>query len=399
MNTFSQDFFINNRIKLINEIPDCLIILSANSMLQYSADEPYPFRQDSSFWYFSGIEEPDAILVIDTSENESKLLLPTLNDYQNLWDGSYDKSEITKISGIKSVSSVDELSKIVKKAKNRKQKIGCLNPFEVIVEPYGFYSNPSRRSLESKIREFGAEPIDIRLEIARIRQQKQPIEIEAIQETINITQKSLENVKKQLSEYNTEQEIYRKLTIEFLKNGGDEHGFAPIIASGANAAIIHYKKNSATVKKNEMLLLDVGVKKQKYASDISRTWSIGKPTKRQKDIHKAVVDIQDYALSLLKPGVYLKDYQKDVEQMINQKMKKLDISNADEKFPHGISHFLGLDIHDSGDYNSPITEGSVLTVEPGIYVPDEGIGVRIEDNVLVTKNGIEILSKNIPREL
>jgi Xaa-Pro aminopeptidase len=146
-------------------------------------------------------------------------------------------------------------------------------------------------------------------------------------------------------------------------------------------------------------LLDVGAKKYGYSADISRTWIYGKPSDRQRAIYDAVLQLQDKAFSMLKPGVLLREYQQEMEKAASKLMKKLHSDTENEKYPHGFSHFLGIDVHDAGDYESPLVEGMVLTVEPGLYLYDERIGVRIEDNVIVTKNGIKNLSEHIPRDL
>jgi Xaa-Pro aminopeptidase len=145
--------------------------------------------------------------------------------------------------------------------------------------------------------------------------------------------------------------------------------------------------------------LDVGAEYLGYSADISRTWSVGNATKRQVDVYQAVLELQDKAFNMLKPGVYVREYQELMEKEAISVVAKLGASFVGDKFPHGFSHFLGIDVHDAGDYEQPLQENSVITVEPGIYLPIEGIGVRIEDDVRITKNGIEILSKNIPRVL
>jgi len=157
-------------------------------------------------------------------------------------------------------------------------------------------------------------------------------------------------------------------------------------------------KNLQPVANNAFLLVDVGARVNGYSADISRTWFIGeKITDRHRELYEAVLKIQKYAFGLLKPGVILKDYQIDVEKYALKLFKKLNVEI--DKYPHGFSHFLGLDTHDAGDYSSPIVENTVLTVEPGIYLPKEGIGIRVEDDVRITSTGIEVMSKQIPSDL
>lgn len=399
MNKITKDFYINNRNKLIESIPNTLIVIPAHSMLQSSADTTYPFRQDSNFWYLTGINEPDLLLLVDTKSGESSLVLPERNDYQNQWDGAVDTKNLQNLSGIKVLLTGLNLASKIEEAVVRGQNIGYLKPLDELVQPYGFYSNPSRRKLEEELLKTTDELVDVRLDIARLRQIKQPEEIQLIQKAIDITGDSLKKVKSNLSKFNLESEINSYLTAEFYSRRANGHGYEPIIASSKNAAVIHYNHNNQPIKNDSLILLDVGASYGMYSADISRTWAVGNPSKRQQDVYNAVLEIQNKAISMLKPGVLLKQYQLDVEDLAKKAMKELDCSNAEEKYPHGFSHFLGLDVHDAGDYQLPLSEGMILTVEPGIYLQDEGIGVRIEDNILITKSGNRVLSEKIPRYL
>jgi Xaa-Pro aminopeptidase len=404
MTKFTNSFFTKNRKKLIKNLPEHFLVFTAHSMVQSAADIAYPFRQDSSFWYFTGIEEPDIWLTIDTETNTSVLYLPQKNEYQNEWDGEFDHTELQKTSGIDEIRFKSDLKRILKTAINDNRHIGYLPPLPDRVEPYGFYANPARKLLLEYLTTEGECPedalVDIRKHVARLRQVKQAVEIQAIQKAIDITGAGLKYVQENIETYAREGEAQRALSAEFLRLGSDKHAFEPIVASGANAAIIHYEKSHSQLRKLDLVLFDVGADYGGYAADVSRVYSIGKaPSARQKEIWQACLDIQQYAFSLLKPGVLLRDYQKKVEEKANSIFLKLNCSMADKPFPHGISHFLGLDPHDAGLYEEPLVEGCVITVEPGIYLPDEGIGVRVEDDVLITKTGIRILSDSIPKLL
>jgi Xaa-Pro aminopeptidase len=403
MINFSAEFYTRNRQRLVEACPDSLIFIAASSRLQYSADMAYPFRQDTSFWYLTGINEPDIVLVIDTGTKKSQLILPNLNDYQQEWDGALDKPELTSCSGISSFSDSKYITQLVKNANARGLNICSLEPLPEVVAPYGFYSNPARSRLTKTLsdtiggRSKSKKIKDIRLDIARLRQIKQSEEIEAIQSAIDITGRALGYIKSRLAGFKTEKDLELAITAEIFKLGAAGHAYEPIVASGKNAATIHYMKNNQNIKSNELLLLDVGALVDGYAADISRTWAVGSPTDRQKEIFAAVIKLQQQAFDLLKAGVVLKEYQDKMENFAKVAVTKLGKTMT--KYPHGFSHFLGLDVHDAGDYHSPLAEGSVITVEPGLYFADEGIGVRIEDNVLVTKNGFKILSDDIPKSL
>jgi Xaa-Pro aminopeptidase len=397
---FSSDFFARNRERLTESLPHHLIVIPAHCLLQMSADQNYPFKQDNSFWYLTGINEPELVVCIDTELQKTFMFLPDQSEFHTEWDGAYDVAEIKKISGIENIEPMAKLTDYIANAHEEKKQIGYLEPLPDKVEPYGFYSNPSRRNLAEIIKTIVSEPKDIRIDLARLRQVKQPVEIEAIRSAIDITAKALEQVQEYIKS-NKGQEINEKsieniLSKNFIETGG--HAYEPIVASGKNAATIHYMKNSAPVEQNTFLLLDVGAKVMGYSADISRTWFVGNNiTNRHKQFYAAVQDIQEYAFGLLGPGVILKEYQELVEVFAFKIFNKLGIEM--ERYPHGFSHFLGLDTHDAGDYNSPLVENSVITVEPGIYLPEEGFGIRIEDDVLITKTGIEVMSKQIPSNL
>ncbi len=396
---FNSDFFILNRSKLMDSLPDSIVVVTANGLLQSSADCTFEFRQDSNFWYLTGVDEPDFVLIINTKIRKSQLLLPQQNDYKKEWGGRYDNEGICSRSGIKNIDSLARLPTILKRAKITGLSLGYLKPLQEVVDPFGFYANPARRLLESKLLNVYSEGFDIRSKIAKLRQIKQSVEIESIQKAIDITGETLNKVKKLIGNFKTEADLSRIISSGFYKYGGNGHGYAPIIASGKNAATIHYSRCNGNIVNNQLLLLDVGARFGYYTADISRTWAVGKVKARHKELFDATLKLQNIAFTMLKPGVYIKEYQKTMEEEAQKIMSQLGCNGADKPYPHSFSHFLGLDVHDAGDYTTPITENMVLTVEPGIYLPDEGIGIRIEDNILITKSGNKVLSKNISKTL
>lgn len=210
----------------------------------------------------------------------------------------------------------------------------------------------------------------------------------------------------------TEYEIEAEVTHEFLRNKASEHAYLPIVASGKNSCVLHYIDNNNKCKDGDILLLDFGASYANYAADLSRTIPVnGKFTKRQKDVYNAVLRVMKKATKMLKPGVMLDNYNKKVGKIMEAELIKLgllktnDIKKQDPKNPaykkyfmHGTSHFLGLDVHDVGNRYKPIKEGMVFTCEPGIYIPEESLGIRLENDILVTKNGQTDLMKDIPIE-
>jgi Xaa-Pro aminopeptidase len=274
------------------------------------------------------------------------------------------------------------------------------------IKELGMYTNPARAELIKQLKEANEtiELLDLRPQLALMRVIKQPTELAALQEAIDITIKGLKYVQKH--QYAHEYEIEAALTNNFRKAGAQGHGFTPIVSAGAHACVLHQEENNGSVGARDLLTLDVGAEVDHYTADITRTYSQSKnPTKRQKAVHAAVLAVQDYAFTLIKPGAFIKENEQLVEHYMGEKLRELGLIKTIDKesvrtyFPHATSHFLGLDAHDTGDYSRPLEPGMVLTVEPGIYIPKEGIGVRIEDDVLVTPKGNKILSARLPRDI
>lgn len=402
---FTSEFFSGNRQRLLTAVDAELVVLAANGLLQRSADTTFPFRQDSNFWYLTGIEEPDYIVVFGASEQF--LIMPPRGEHRDLWDGAVDVNALQKISGITEIldhhAGWNKLDRLVKKLK----KVHTITPAEPYFESFGFYANPARGALLAALKKHrSAEFIDIRKPLARLRQIKQAVEVAALQKAIDITIDTLESRHKKLASYKTEFELVADITAGFIRGGASGHAYQPIVASSGNAATIHYMRCHDDLADNSLLLFDVGAEYNNYSADISRTWAFGQPTQRQKDVHAAVERVQAAAFKLLKPGVNFREYEQQVDEIMAAELVGLGLLTdvTDKKklkkyYPHLASHFLGLDTHDAADYEMPLAPGMVLTVEPGIYIPEERIGVRIEDNVIITKTDIDILSKRLPSSL
>lgn len=402
---FSHEFFTKNRQSLVSDTRAKLIVLTANGLLQRSADTTYKFRQDSNFWYLTGVEEPDYTLVI--YENDSYLIEPKRSEHRDLWDGAVDKEGLLARSGIHDVldhhTGWNKLDKQIKST----SKVHTIAPAEVYFEHFGFYANPARAALLGQIEKHKkAQVVDIRKDLARLRQIKQVPEIEAIKLAINTTLKSLEKVKNNLKKYKAENQIVADVTRDFIRGGCAGHAYSPIVAYGQNATTIHYVDTDASIGDSGLVLLDIGAEYSNYSADITRTFSIGKPSKREAKVHKSVVAVKKYATELIKPGIKLREYEKKVDIRMGEELKKLGlISRADDMksikkyYPHLVSHHLGLDTHDAADYDLPLAPGMVVTIEPGIYIPEEGIGIRLEDDVLVTASGCLNLSDSLSTSL
>lgn len=403
---FSPDFFSANRERLRTLFTGTApIVITANGLLQRNSDVTYPFRQDSTFWYLTGINEPDIVLVMD--KTKEYLIIPERDERRVAFDGSVEATELSTASGIVTVLPASQGWKQLGSRLKKVRHVATIAAAPTYVADHGLYTNPARRLLIKKLQSYNTniELLDLRPHISRMRSVKQEVEVEAIQTAINLTSDAFKKLRKKgISTFNYEYEVEAVLTAH-LKAHNADHAYAPIIAGGANACTLHYVQNSAPIQPNTLLLLDVGAEVSNYAADITRTYAVTEPSRRMQQIHAAVIAVQEHAFGLLKPGVTLRDYEDQVQQFMGEKLRELGLIKSIEDdtvrhyYPHATSHFLGLDVHDIADYEKPLEPGMVLTVEPGIYVPEESIGIRIEDNVIVEPEGIRVLSAKLPRVL
>lgn len=401
---FEAEFFINNRKRLrelfVGTAP---IVITAHGLLQRNDEVPFLFSQDRNFWYLTGIDEPDIILVIDKAKEY--LIVPEHNPTKEKFDGSLEKEALSKISGITAVLSEKEGWHKLNRRLARAKHVATIAADSNYNKFWGLYANPSRRRLIKKLKlaNPAIDLLDLRPQLSLMRVVKQPEELAAIQTAIDATIKAIQYVQKR--RYITEQEIANELLWRFGKNGALAAGFNSIVSHGARNTTIHNSPTSQPMEPKQLILLDVGAEIEHYSADISRTYSQDAPSKRQRAVHAAVLAVQDYALSLVKPGVTIRDNEQKIEQFMGEKLRELGLIKTIDRpsvrafFPHATSHYLGLDVHDVGDYTRPLEPNMVITVEPGIYIPKEGIGVRIEDDVLVTKTGHRVLSRRLSRDI
>jgi Xaa-Pro aminopeptidase len=403
----TSDFFANNRRRLHNEADSKLIIITANGLLQKSLDAAFPFKQDTSFWYLTGISTPDVILVI--TEDSEFLIVPSLNNMRKVFDGSIDVDGLQKVSGIDHVVDEKEGWSLVKKIATKNKKVATLLPAPSRLKHYDFYTQPARRVLVTKIKRIIENLVveDLRPLLSDMRAIKQPVEIMLIQKAIDITNQTLSAALagNKLDKFNHSYEIEAAISLGFRSRGANGHGFEPIVASGKSATILHYHEHDQKLRKGELIVVDVGSDYSFYMADISRTISYGESSARQIQVFEAVKYVQTEAFKLIKAGVLIKDFEKQVETLIGEQLidlgviKKLDHKEIRRYYPHSCSHSLGIDPHDVYDYSKPLKPNMVMTVEPGIYLPDEAIGVRLEDDVLIQQGQSVVMSKSLPTTL
>jgi Xaa-Pro aminopeptidase len=403
---FSSNFFTGNRRRLRESVGDGAIVVTANGLLQRSSiDASYRFHQDADFWYLTGIDEPDIVLVMDGAKEY--LIVPDRPAIREAFDGTVDHGPISRRSGIATV--LDGKSGWERLGARLKRTGRVYTPANHrYTERHGIYPNPARGVLSAKIRAAGDRPKfnDIAPQLARLRMIKQAPELKAMQAAIDITADSMKETLKPAArqKYGHEYELEAAITAGFRRRGAAGHSFEPIVAGGKRACTLHNVANDRRLKSGELVVVDVGAEVEHYAADITRTVSMGKPTKRQEEVHDAVLDVQRFALDLLKPGVKLEDYEKQVRHYMGGKLQEMGLikSNTPKDvarfYPHGTSHFIGLDVHDAGDYHRPLEPGVVVSCEPGIYIAKEGIGIRIEDDVLITRTGNKVLTDKLSRD-
>ena len=407
--------FIQNRERFRKEMkPNSIAIFVSNDEVPVNGDALYPFKQNSDLFWLTGIEQEDSMLILfpDNPENKYKevLVLVRPNELKEKWDGKRLRAkEAQQISGIPSIVWLDALD-------------GLLQPWIHLADNIYLDSNENDRKgslLQTRDYRFVQEmkqryPLHNYERAAkimtRLRAIKTSEEINVIQEAINITDKTFRRVLGFIKPGVMEYEIEAEIVHSFLSNRATGQAYGSIIASGDRARILHYVSNNQECLDGEMVLMDFGASYGGYNADLSRTVPVnGKFSKRQKEVYNACLHLHDYAKSLLKPGISILNYTDKVGDEATKQfikiglLKKSDVANEDpdnkayrKYLYHGISHHLGIDVHDLGTRTLPIQAGMVFTVEPGIYIEEEQMGIRIENNVWITKTGNKDLMKNIP---
>jgi Xaa-Pro aminopeptidase len=398
----SSQLFTKNRLKFSQQMqPKSIAVFNSNDVFSTGADSTFPFEQHRNIFYLSGVDQEESILILFPSASKEAhreiLFVKETNDHIAVWEGAkLSKSQATAASGVQTVYWLKEFDSIFP---------------TLMAEASSFYFNNNnhyRQAVEMETRddrflktikstypnhEFVPNfPI-----MESIRGVKEPEEIALIQAACDITEKGFRRalgfIKPGVMEYEIEAEFMH----EFLNNRSKGFAYTPIIGSGYNACVLHYIENNQACKDGDMLLMDVGAEYANYSSDMTRTIPVnGRFTARQKAVYQAVLDVKNNATALLVPGTIWKDYHVEVGKMMTSELlglgliDKADVQNEDPKWPaykkyfmHGTSHHMGLDTHDFGALETPMTANMVFTVEPGIYIPNEKMGVRLEDDIVI----------------
>ena len=411
----SSTLFIKNRAKLIELLPPkSMVIISSNDIMPTNADGTMGFKQNSDLYYLSGLDQEETLLILypDAPENQYKEIafVKETSELIEIWEGhKFTKQEATEISGIKNIQWTSNFEQVLKTIIYSAEQIYLINN-EHIRNSSLVETQNDRLNLEIK-EKFPLHKIERLAPLLNvIRMQKESIELEALQKAIDITEKGFRRILKFTKPGIFEYEVEAEFIHEFIKNRSNGFAYTPIIASGSNACVLHYIENTLACKDGDMLLLDVGACYANYNADMTRTIPVnGRFTKRQRQVYEAVHDVLNFATQIMTSGTYWVDYQKEVEKYMESKLIDLglftrkDVDNQvkhqplfKKYFMHGVAHHLGIDVHDVWDKYKPFSSGMVLTCEPGIYIREEGLGIRLENNLLITEKGAVNLMNNIP---
>jgi len=415
----NSELFKKNRKNFIAKMkPNSVAFFNSNDIYPVSADSTLPFEQQRDIFYLSGVDQEESVLMLTTNSQKTRykevLFLKETSPHIAVWEGpKLDKNQAYETSGIETVFWLDEMEKIIDDVMQNCETI-YYNHNEHYRAKVEVETREERfnKWIESKFenkRKERSNPI-----LQRLRSIKDPIEIKLIQKACDITEKGFRRVLNFVKDGVWEYEIEAEFIHEFLINRSKKFAYTPIIASGNNANILHYIENNKQCRDGELILMDVGAEYANYSSDMTRTIPVsGRYTQRQKDIYNAVLRVKNNATKMLVTGTDWKKYHVEVGKLMTSELlglkllDKSDIQNETKDKPaykkyfmHGTSHHMGLDTHDYGLLDDPMVENMVFTVEPGIYLPDENFGVRLEDDVVIQKNGSPInLMKDIPIEI
>lgn len=411
--------FIKNRKKFMARMkPKSIAVFNSNDIYPISADSTMPFKQHSDILYLSGIDQEESILLLFPDALDKKyrqvLFVRETNAHIAVWEGAkLDKEQARSVSGIETVYWLSDFDKIF---------------FSLMTESEVIYFNTNehyRQAVETQTREDrfiiktkdqfpGHQVAKSNPILQEIRGEKEKEEIDLIKRACEITEKGFRRIlgftKPGIWEYELEAEFLH----EFIINRSKGFAYTPIIASGSNANVLHYIENNKQCKNGDLILMDVGAEYANYCSDMTRTIPVnGRFSERQRQVYEAVLKVKNEATQMLRPGASWTEYHEEVGKLMTSALidlkllKKSDVDNESKDWPaykkyfmHGTSHHLGLDTHDYGPIKTPMKANMVFTVEPGIYLPEEGFGIRLEDDVVITSNGDPVnLMENIPIEV
>ncbi|RFS14877.1 aminopeptidase P N-terminal domain-containing protein [Emticicia sp. C21] len=410
--------FLSNRKRLNSLIkPKSMVIVLSNDVVPSNADGTLGFRQNNDFFYLTGIDQEESILILfpDFPDENLReiLLLRETSEHIKTWEGErLTKLQATNISDISKVVWTSSFESILRKLVFEADQV-YLNMNEHDGADWKFQSR-ERRFITEFQQKFPLHKVERLAPLMRqLRVIKQPQEIELMKRAIEISAKGFMRMAKFLKPNVREYELEAELTHEFLRNRSRGHAFHPIMASGSSACVLHYITNNNICKEGEVILLDFGAEYANYNADITRCLPVsGRFTPRQRQVYESVLKIMRLSRNMIVKGNTMDKLRKDVGKIVESELiglgllSKSDVERQDpdaplyrKYFPHGISHHLGLDVHDVGSRYETFKPGMVFTCEPGIYIPEEKLGIRLENDILITQKGNIDLMENIPIEV
>ena len=410
--------FVKRREKLREKLlPGSFLVIKSSYHFYGNCDTIAGFLQNSDLFYLTGIEQENVTLIIGSEDNKVKemLFIMESNPFIEHWEGKkISKEKATEVSGIQKVKFEKEFNTELSSYFFHNQNV-YLNITEHYRASLNNIINDANYRFTLKVKEqyplhnyYRLNPI-----IASLKTVKDNEEIKVIKEAIRITKDGFLKIKPLIKPGIKEYELEAEFIYEFTRQGSKGFAYTPIIASGKNSCCLHYNKNNKILVKDNVLLLDIGAEYGNYRADVTRTFPVnGRFTKRQAEIYNIVLEALHFSLSNLKAGIFFDKWKEATGLFIQEKLltigllTKKDIEESSKEnpafkkyFTHGLGHYLGIDTHDAGDIRLPIPEGAVITCEPGIYLQKEEIGIRLEEDLLVTKNGYENLTSEIPISL
>ncbi|MCB0664443.1 MAG: aminopeptidase P N-terminal domain-containing protein [Saprospiraceae bacterium] len=413
-----SSLFVQNRQRFARQMkPDSLAIFHSNDAMPRNGDQHYSYRQHSDFFYLTGVQQKDSVLIIfpDTPKKDFKevLFIKKETEHARIWEGEkLTKTEATNLSGIEQVVWLSQyhtvLHDLIKNSKriyiNGNESQGAED--EILTRDLRLGNELMKRYPMHKYHR--SQPI-----LRNLRMIKSPVEIELIRKALQITHHGFDKVMASVKPGMWEYQLEALLTGSFIHDGAQGHAYEPIVASGSSACVLHYITNSEKCQAGDLVLLDFGAEYANYSADITRTIPVnGRFSERQATVYNAVLKVLRETKEMMVPGVLLEELNQEVGKMMSHALvdigllDKSEINPKDSKkqpyrryFMHGVAHHLGLDVHDLSDRYSPFQAGMVLTCEPGIYIPEEKMGIRLENNILITDDGPVDLASDIPIEI
>jgi len=411
----TKSFFTSNRRELIEQLPTkSMVLVSANDFMPKSADQTFPFYQNSDFFFLTGLNQEKSILCLNNvhpdPEMRQVLFLLNASPEMEIWTGHrHTIEEARKISGIQTVYQLDDFDVLIKEFLLLAENVFMLqNEAPKFITEFPAANDILIQKIKTKYPLHNYQRVAPLLNNMRLVKKKE--ELDMMKKAISITESALMRVLKTISPDMYEYQVAADISHEFMWNGASGHAFESIVASGKNACVLHYTTPNDLLKKNELLLLDFGAEYEHYAADCSRTIPIGgKFSKRQKQCYEAVLKVFKKALALYVPGNTINSINNQVNAWMEHEMIELGLFSKEDVqkqtsplfkkyFMHGTAHFVGLDVHDVGLKHIPFEKGMVLTCEPGLYIAEENIGIRIENMVMVDKIPNDLM-KNFPIEV